>query len=219
MNNSNIQKTLVDIEESLLEISSAKSQVETVAETSENLLIALKNAVGKIAEFEGGISSEVDSISESFTKQISDLNNHIEKFKTSSNNTVNIVESSFSKLKESIEGSILSAESNVKYFLEEIDNAQRKIADFDLDSNLNSLSEKVDKSKERIFQELKKYDVSNKEEMKTLQKDLSQANEILESKIQERINELEIGQKKLQNRNFLILGIGIFLLAVLMIIN
>ena len=139
MNNSNIQKSLIELEESLSQINSAKSQVVSNAKSSEKLIESIKEATDAVTKLDNGLNEELDVFVAKFKGQIDDLDNEIKNFHTTSISNTKKVESNFTELSNKINNNINDFENSINAFHKRLNKATEEIDAFDLDRSLNDL--------------------------------------------------------------------------------
>ncbi len=79
MNNKVLHQSLIDIEQNLKQLDSARSQVQTVSEMSERLITHIKQLVISVSALHAEFSSEKKSVQSILTTSLSDFKNELDK--------------------------------------------------------------------------------------------------------------------------------------------
>lgn len=143
MNNTNIHKSLIELEESLKELNSAKSQVTDIKESSVKLIEGIKKATEAVTTLDDGLNKELDQFVIKLEEQTKTLNDEIESFQSSTTLSADNTEKRFYKLSNKIDESIKGFNGLINKFNNKLDEATGKIEQFDLESSLVDLKNNI----------------------------------------------------------------------------
>jgi uncharacterized protein YkvS len=209
MNNSIIEKSLVELEQSLVQINSARTQVSTVAEKSERLILSINSALKTLTELNSGVNGELEMFVADLENKLSQIDKRITDFNSSSEITAKKTEENYVQLSKTLKKNISELDAAFNGFLLVFEKTQNKIAEFDLKNEFTSLKNDSNSN----FIEFKNGLVTGIEEK------LNASIETTTGKIFSRLDEIEKANRSRQNRNLFFLCVGIVLISVLVLIN
>ena len=219
MNNSNIHKSLVELENSLVQLKSANSQVTSLATKSEKVTESVQLILKSLTGINDDINNELEKFVSDLDRHNSDLKTQISEFNSSSKESIEYVQNSFKDLTHVIQTRVNEARTAFEDFTEEVNRAQKKISEFDFKSELTALKVELEKTKEQIQNELKAYSDSNNSQIKSARDDLANTidlnNKSTLEKFSNQINKLEASLHSKQQRNLYVILTGGILLAIL----
>ncbi len=193
MSNTVIQQSLIDIEQNLKKLDSARNQVGKLAGKSEELISLFSKLVGSI-----------ELIQENYKGAESTLQQNMEKsrleFEKSLNKTINYAEINSKEFLSNQEKFIGNAIEQLKDFQNKLYDTQRSIEEFDLEKGLNKIYAELSGIQETLISQHSIIIIKISE---------------MQSVLDERLLEIQNAQKQ----NFILTSIGLIIIVLILIIE
>lgn len=208
MDNSNIEKSLEELEQSLIQINSARSQVSNVAEKSEQLILSVSSAIKVITGLNSGVNGELEAFIKDLESRLSKLDGQITKFSSNSDRSVQTANENFTELSNTLKSNIIEVEKAFSNFINEFEKTNKKIKEFDLSDEFRQLKLVMNSA-------MSSFETAIKSQIDEVVKNQM---EIVSNKIVSRLDTIENTTKSMQNRNMIVLIAGIIIVCALILI-
>lgn len=179
MSNPVIQQTLIDLEESLSKIESARIQVNNVSEKSEQVISSFNRILKSIESISDGVGIDKESIKQNLNESFNNFQNELDVISQKSEESIKKVNEDFNfqktKFKENLENNIKSIDeefnklsSNIELNTNNVKNELAKLSSefnhglLEINSNLDKFKINLTEAENRI------QDLNFKDEFKTL---------------------------------------------------
>ena len=179
MSNPVIQQTLIDLQESLLKIESARTQVNNVTEKSEQIISSFNKILISIESISDGVGIDKESIKRNLNESFNNFQNELDIISQKSDKSIKKVNEDFNlqktQFKENLENNITSINeefkklsSNIELITNDVKKELVKLSSefndglSDINSNLEKFIINLIEAEKRI------QDLNFKDEFKTL---------------------------------------------------
>lgn len=179
MSNPVIQQTLVDLEESLSKIESARTQVNNVSEKSEQIISSFNRILKSIESISDGVGIDKESIKQNLNESFNHFQNELDIISQKSEDSIKKVNEDFNfqktKFKENLEKNIKSIDeefnklsSNIELNTNNVKNELAKLS-YEFSNGLSEISSSLDNFKINLVEAEKRIqDLNFKDEFKIL---------------------------------------------------
>lgn len=179
MSNPVIQQTLVDLEESLSKIESARTQVNNVSEKSEQIISSFNRILKSIESISDGVGIDKESIKQNLNESFNNFQNELDIISQKSEDSIKKVNEDFNfqktKFKQNLENNIKSIDeefnklsSNIELNTNNLKNELAKLSS-EFNYGLLEINSNLDKFKINLIEaENRIQDLNFKDEFKTL---------------------------------------------------
>jgi DNA repair ATPase RecN len=168
MNNPAIQQTLLELEESLSKIESARTQVNNVTEKSEEIIRSFNNILKSIESISDGVGIDKDAIKENLDKSFTRFENELKGIANKAELSVKEVNEDFIsqkiKFKENIESGTKSIEEDFKKITSNIENKTEEV-----NNELSRMSSEFNKGLSKLNSSLESFEINLNEAEKRIQ--------------------------------------------------
>ena len=132
MSNTLIQQSLIDIEQNLKKLESARSQVGNMADKSEQLISSVASVIESIEAIKNSFSNDENYLKNSVHERLEDFSKTLSKSGENVNNKASEISS---KHKKVIDETIVKMDE----FKSNLSDVQKSILDFDLEQSLDKI--------------------------------------------------------------------------------
>lgn len=179
MSNPVIQQTLVDLEESLSKIESARTQVNNVSEKSEQIISSFNRILKSIESISDGVGIDKELIKQNLNESFNHFQNELDIISQKSEDSIKKVNEDFNfqktKFKENLEKNIKSIDeefnklsSNIELNTNNVKNELAKLS-YEFSNGLSEISSSLDNFKINLVEAEKRIqDLNFKDEFKIL---------------------------------------------------
>lgn len=143
MSNSAIQQSLIDIEQNLRKLESARSQVEGLAHKSEQLSSLVANLIESIEAIKISYEDAESSLQQNFEKSLI-------KFEGNLSETIHSVDIKSKEFLSNQESFITKAVDNLKDIDKNLLETKKSIQELDLEKRMNSIKVELSEIKEQV---------------------------------------------------------------------
>lgn len=197
MNNPAIKQTLIELEESLSKIESARNQVNNVSEKSEKLIRSFNEVLKSIESLSDGLGIEKGEFKSNLDKSFKHLDNELKKVVEITWSSSNDVNRRIESIKEEFLVKLNETSTYIKEFEKNLSEAETRINKIDFNSKLESIS--------KLLEDIKSSLASTHTDTKNYFK-----SELIE--LENRLN-----KKHLQN--LIIMGIGFIAIIIIILVK
>ena len=113
MSNSNLNQALAELETSLGQLDSARSQVSSVSEKSEKAIESLTNVLRQLEKIEKELSDEKNGFSQKLDATINRLNLQLKDVQAGVSGKSSLIQQEFQQLSSQLTSSLESAKSEL----------------------------------------------------------------------------------------------------------
>lgn len=143
MSNTLIQQSLIDIEQNLKKLESARSQVGNMADKSEQLISSVASVIESIEAIKNSFSNDENYLKNSVLERLEDFSKTLSKSGENVNNKASEISS---KHKKVIDETIVKMDE----FKSNLSDVQKSILDFDLEQSLDKIRAELSSLKEQV---------------------------------------------------------------------
>jgi hypothetical protein len=179
MSNPVIQQTLIDLQESLLKIESARTQVNNVTEKSEQIISSFNKILISIESISDGVGIDKESIKRNLNESFNNFQNELDIISQKSDKSIKKVNEDFNlqktQFKENLENNITSINeefnklsTNIELITNDVKKELVKLSS-EFNDGLSDINSKLEKFKINLIEAEKRIqDLNFKDEFKTL---------------------------------------------------
>ena len=149
MSNTLIQQSLIDIEQNLRKLESARNQVGSVAEKTERLISSISSVIENVESIREAFEGE-----ESYLKK--SVENSLDNFKKDLQKSSDLALSKASELSEKQEKIISETVLKLEEFQSKLRDVQKTLLDFDIEKSLDGIRLELSKLIEEVNSNQKK---------------------------------------------------------------
>ena len=191
MSNKVIQQSLINIEQNLRKLESARNQVEKISDRSSELITSISSVLKSINAIRQSFESDENYLINNVKESLKSFADKLDEGAASANKKTVEITAHHEKI---IEGSI----SKIKDFLENLSDVQQSILDFDLKESLDKIRQEL----VTLTETIKINQSTNTQELNAIKSELEAA---------------RIRQEKAAGINLIVLVLGFVLTIVILL--
>lgn len=197
MNNPAIKQTLIELEESLSKIESARNQVNNVSEKSEKLIRSFNDVLKSIESLSNGLGIDKSEFKNNLDKSFKNLDSELKKIVEITSSSTNDINKKNETIKDAFIVKLNETSNCIKEFEKNLSEAELRINEIDFNSRLESIK--------FLLEEIKISITNNHSDIK--------------SNVKSELLELENRLNKKQIQSLIITAIGFVILMILVFVK
>lgn len=150
MNNPAIKQTLIELEESLSKIESARNQVNNVSEKSEKLIRSFNDVLKSIESLSDGLGIEKGEFKSNLDKSFKNLDSELKKVVENTWSSSNDVNRRIESIKDEFLVKLNETSTYIKEFEKNLSEAETRINKIDFNSKLESIAKLLEDIKSSL---------------------------------------------------------------------
>jgi hypothetical protein len=194
MNNTAIKQTLIELEESLSNIESARNQVNNVTEKSEKIIRSFNDVLKSLESINNILGIDKGEFKNNIDKSFKHLDTDLKKIAEYASSSSNEISKSTETMKSEFIAKLNETTINLKKFEKTLNDTETRISQIDFNSTLESIIKLLDDIKSSL--------TNNHSEIK--------------NHIESTLTEIEKRLNKKYTQNLILMGIGF--VAIILII-